>query len=155
MNATPLTSQLFGDRKIVLSTVWVFVLMNMIYADIIGTLKPGYLENLDRLSNELSSETVLAFAILMEFPIAMIVLSRILNRRANRTANFIGAPLAILWVVIPSLITSLGSTPLSYIFFASVETLAMLFIIWYAWKWPKSSLSVQIKKKKNESFYLY
>ena len=131
------SSLLLNDRKIVLSTVWVFVLMNMIYADILGMLKPGYLEGLDQLSHELTSETVLIFSILMEVPIVMILLSRILKRRANRIVNIIGAPLSILWVVVPSLITSLGSTPWSYVFFASVECAAMLYIIWYAYNWPK------------------
>jgi hypothetical protein len=33
---------------------------------------------------------------------------------------------------------SLGeSTPLSYVFLASVEVVTMLAILWYAWKWPK------------------
>lgn len=131
-------SNLISNRKIVLSTVWIFVLMNMIYADILGMLKPGYLENLEKLSKELSSETVLVFSFLMEIPILMILLSRILKRKANRIANFIGAPLSILWVIVPSLISSLGSTPLSYVFFASVESIAMLFIIWYAYQWPKT-----------------
>ena len=130
------SSSLLQDRKIVLSTLWVFVLINMIYADILGMLKPGYLENLDKLSQELSAETVLLFSLLMEVPIIMILLSRVLNRRANRIANLVAAPLSILWVVVPSLITSLGSTPLSYVFFATVESLAMLYIAWYAFKWP-------------------
>ena len=46
------------DRKAVLSTIWAFVLFNMVYADILGMLRPGYLETLERLSNELSSGTV-------------------------------------------------------------------------------------------------
>lgn len=32
------------DRRIVLAMTWIFVLMNMIYADILNTLKPSYLE---------------------------------------------------------------------------------------------------------------
>ena len=129
---------LINNRKIVLSTIWVFVLMNMIYADILGMLKPGYVENLEKLGNELSGEMVLVFAIFMEVPIIMILLSRILKRKANRIANFIAAPLSILWVIVPSLISSLGTTPISYIFFASVESAAMLFIIWYSYNWSET-----------------
>ncbi len=127
--------------QVVLSTTWIFVLVNMIYADILGTLKSGYLENLESLSSTLSEETVLAFALFMEVPIVMILLSRILNRKANRIVNMIGAVLSILWVVVPATITSLGTTPLSYVFFASVETAAMSFIIWYAFNWPKTDPS--------------
>jgi hypothetical protein len=131
-------SPLLKDRKVVLSIIWVFVLMNMIYADILGMIRPGYVDFLDRMGNELSGETVLFFAILMEVPIIMILLSRLLARRSNRIANFIGAPLSILWVVVPALMPSLGTTPLSYIFFATVEVIAMAFIFWYAWQWPKA-----------------
>ena len=115
----------------------------MIYADILGMLRPGYLETLDKMSKELTSETVLVFAILMEIPIGMILLSRVLNRKANRAANFIAVPLSILWVVVPALMPSLGSdTPLSYVFFTTVEVVAMLSIFWIAWKWPKPELSL-------------
>jgi hypothetical protein len=130
-------SPLLQNPKIILSTIWVFVLMNMIYADILDTLKPGYLETLEEISQTLSGEAVLFFAILMEVPIIMILLSRILNRKANRLANFIAAPLSILWVVVPSILSMGGSTPLSYVFFATVEVIAMMFIIWYAFHWPQ------------------
>ncbi|MEO0332476.1 MAG: DUF6326 family protein [Bacteroidota bacterium] len=111
------------SRKSLLSTLWIFVLMNMIYADILGTLKPGYLDQLERLSTELTSTSVLTFSILMEIPIVMILLSRVLDYRANRWANFIAVPLAILWVVVPTLMPSLGDgTPISYLFFATVES---------------------------------
>jgi len=131
------TLRLIDDQKIVLSTLWVFVLLNMVYADIIGTLKPTYLSDLEHIGQTMSGETILLFAFLMEIPISMILLSRILNRNQNRIANFIAAPLSILWVIVPSIVMTESSTPLSYIFFAAVETISMLFIIWYAWKWKK------------------
>ena len=126
---------LINDRKIVLSTLWVFILMNMIYADILNTLKPDYLHELEYVGKNVSDGNVLFFAILMEIPIAMILLSRILNRKANRIANFVAAPLSILWVIVPSMVMSDSSTPLSYVFFASIETICMIFIMWYSWKW--------------------
>jgi len=125
------------ERRTLLSILWVFVLMNMIYADILGMLRPGYLDQLKRLSTELSGETVLVFAVLMEIPIAMVLLSRVLNYRANRWANFIAVPLAITWVVAPALLPGLGDgTPLSYVFFATVEVTTMPVIFYLAWKWP-------------------
>ena len=128
------TLNLTKDRRVILSTLWVFVLMNMVYADILGTLKPTYLSDLESIGQNISGETVLFFAFLMEIPISMILLSRILNRKANRITNFIASPLSILWVIVPSFTMS-NSTPLSYIFFASIETVSMLFILWYSWKW--------------------
>jgi len=117
--------------------MWVFILMNMIYADILNWLKPTSLEELEYAMNNFSGETVLLFAIFMEIPIVMIVFSRLLNRKGNRIANFIAAPICILWVIVPSFAMGKGNTPLSYLFFATVESLTMIFIMWYCWKWNK------------------
>ena len=127
-----------AERKTVLSTMWIFVLLNMVYADILGMLRPGYLEFLDRMSQQLSGGAVLLFAVLMEVVIVMVPLSKILNRRANRWTHFAAVPLSILWVVGPSLMPTLGdTTPLSYVFFATIEVATMLTILWFVWRWPK------------------
>ncbi len=126
------------ERRSLLSTLWIFVLLNMVYADILGMLRPGYLDFLNQMSQQLTGSTVLLFAVLMEVAIAMILLSRVLAYKANRWAHFIAIPLTILWVVVPALMTSLGeTTPLSYVFFALVEVVTMVFMFWYVWKWPQ------------------
>ncbi|MEQ9263394.1 MAG: DUF6326 family protein [Owenweeksia sp.] len=117
--------------SILLSTLWVFVLMNMIYADIIGTLRPGYIEMLDQISKELDQLSVLMFSVLMEIPIVMILLSLVLNQKVNRIANLVAVPLSIIWVIYGGL----TDPPLSYLFFGSVEVAALLFIGWTAFKW--------------------
>lgn len=121
------------DRNILLSTLWVFVLINMVYADIIGMLRPGYLELLERMSKELNSATVLTFSILMEIPIMMILLSRILPRKSNRIINFVAIPITIIYVIFGGL----ENPPISYLFFASVEILTMLLILGVSCKWKK------------------
>ena len=123
------------NRNRVLSFMWIFVLMNMIYADILNTMKPGYLDELEFVSTEFSGKIVLLFAVLMEIPIIMILLSRFLNRKSNRIAHFIAVPLCILWVIVPSILST--NTPLSYIFFATVETIAMLLMLLCIWNWEK------------------
>lgn len=136
-----------SERKSLLSTLWIFVLLNMIYADILGMLRPGYVEQLNQLSQQLTGSTVLLFAVLMEVAIAMVVLSRILPYKANRRLHFAAVPLTILWVVVPSLISSLGdATPPSYVFFATVEVATMLVIFGYVWKWPKLKRVKPVKK---------
>ena len=134
MTNSTLLSNIKNNHHVVLSIMWVFVLMNMIYADILNTLKPGYLEELNQVSSTMSGEVVLIFAMLMQIPIIMIPLSRLLPRKSNRIAHFIAVPISILWVVVPSILSA--GTPLSYIFFATVEVLAMLWMGWYAWNWP-------------------
>ena len=121
------------DMKVKLSTLWIFVLFNMIFADIVGYMNPGALEDIIKgeVGIQITQELLLLFSIMLEIPIAMIFLSRILKYRANRWANIIAAIITILFVI------GGGDTYLSYIFFASVEVVCMLFIVWYAWTWPK------------------
>lgn len=142
-----------SERKSLLSTLWMFVLVNMIYADFLGMLRPGYLDFLDQMSQQLTGSTVLLFAVFMEVAIAlaltcqfaMIFLSRVLAYKANRWAHFIAIPLTILWVVVPALMPSLGATtlgettPLSYVFFASVEVVTLAFMFGYVWQWKRGA----------------
>jgi Sec-independent protein secretion pathway component TatC len=119
------------DVKERLSALWVVVLFNMIFADILGFMNPGDLEAILRgeVGITITQELLLVFALLLEIPIAMVLLSRLLQYRINRWANIIAAVITIIFVV------GGGSAYLSYIFFASVETLCLLCIIWYAWTW--------------------
>ena len=118
-----------GDLKVRLSTLWVFVMFNMAFADIIGFLNPGALQEMMAMSP--GQGVLLAFSLLLEIPIAMIVLSRLLKHKANRWANIIAGVVTILWVV------GGGNASASYIFFATLEVAALLVIIWSAWKWSE------------------
>ena len=115
------------DTKVLLSTLWVFVMFNMAFADIVGFLNPGTLQGMMEMKP--AQGLLLAFSIMLEIPIAMIVLSRLLKHRANRWANIIAGVITILWVV------GGGTFSVSYIFFATIEVACMLLIIWYAWSW--------------------
>ena len=118
--------------KVRLSTLWIVVMFNMAFADIVGFLNPGALEEImaGAVGFEITQGLLLVFAILLEIPIAMIILSRILKYSLNRWANIIAVVITILFVI------GGGNTSLSYIFFATIEVVCMLLIIWYAWKWP-------------------
>ena len=131
MNANKETTTM-ENMKVRLSTFWIFVMFNMVFADIVGFMDPGALEDImtGNTGIEITQGLLLVFSILLEIPIAMIVLSRVLGYRINRWANMIAAVITILFVV------GGGSTSLSYMFFAAVEVLCMLLIIWYAWTWP-------------------
>ena len=127
MNTNKKTVQM-EDMKVKLSTLWIFVMFNMVFADIIGFMNPGALEEI--MSMQITQGLLLVFSILLEIPIAMIVLSRVLKYRANRWANIIAGVITILFVI------GGGNTSLSYIFFATIEVACMSLIIWYAWQWP-------------------
>ena len=131
MNTNEKNAQM--DMKVKLSTLWMVVMLNTVFADIVGFMNPGALEDImtGAVGIEITQELLLVFSILLEIPIAMILLSRVLKYRANRWANIFAGVITILFVI------GGGSTYLSYIFFATIEVVCMLLIIWYAWNWPK------------------
>jgi len=117
------------DVKERISKLWIVVMFNMAFADIL-TFMLEY-------SNDLPSDTqatqalMLIAAIIVEIPILMIILSRVLSDSVNRWANLVAGIITILFVV------GGGSGFLHYLFFASVEVVCALLIIWYAWRrWP-------------------
>jgi hypothetical protein len=115
-----------------LSTLWIFVLINMLFADIFSFMVPGALQKIatgvvDGV--QLTPGFLLIAAVLTEIPMAMIILSRLLSYRANRWANLVGGLFTILWVV------GLGSATPHYIFIASVEVITCGWIVWLAWRW--------------------
>ena len=124
------------DMKVKLSTLWIVVMFNMVFADILSFMLPDFLEILETGQAggvPITQEILLVFAVLLEIPIVMIILSRVLTYSVNRWANIIAAVVTILFVV------GGGSTSLHYIFFATIEVVCMLLIIGYAWKWPNSN----------------
>jgi Sec-independent protein secretion pathway component TatC len=112
-----------------LSTLWVVVMFNMVFADILSFTKPGVLQELwaGQAGVNITEGLLLVFAVLLEIPIAMIFLSRVLKPEANRWANTAAAVITTLFVV------GGGSADLHYLFFAVVEIACMALIIWSVW----------------------
>ncbi len=131
----------FERRRMVLSTLWIFAVLNYIYADVYTlffnpVLKPeawkAFLAG-DAGGVQLTSGFVLVTAILMETAIAMVLLSRVLSYRVNRWANILSGGLHTLFVAW----SLIGDAPTAfYLMFAVIEVATTLFIAWYAWKWP-------------------
>jgi hypothetical protein len=117
------------DRKVVLSTLWIFAMLNYLYNDVFGLF---FNPTAQKVTWAMPQEAALVFALMMEIAIAMILLSRFLKYGANRWANII-AGLFYTALVAWSLT---GETPLPFsVLFSSLEIVCTLFITWYAWKW--------------------
>ncbi len=117
------------DRKVVLSTLWIFAMLNYLYADVFTIF---FIPTAQKVSLSMPQGAVLVFALLMETAIAMVLLSRFLRYGANRWANIIAGLFHTAFVAW----SMIGETPaLFYVFFASIEIICTLFIAWYAWKW--------------------
>jgi hypothetical protein len=135
------------DMKAVLSTLWIFVMFNYLYCDLISNMDSaalkGYLEGHVG-SIQVNQEFMLGAAVLMEIPIAMVLLSRVLKFGVNRWANIIAGTIMVL-VQISSFFFGTGPT-LHYIFYSIIEIACTAFIVWFAWNWrnPESNLEKSI-----------
>ena len=121
------------DTKVLLSTLWIVVMINMLMADILSLYIPGALDELAKFAGETPiTQLMLGGAIMMEISTAMIFLSRVLKYKANRWANIITSIITIVFVV------GGGSPYPHYIFIATIEVACLLLIVWNAWKWSTS-----------------
>jgi len=122
------------DTKVLLSTLWVVVMINMLKADILSLYIPGALDELAKTSASTGihiPQLMLGGAIMGELAIVMIILSRVLKRGVNRWVNIIVGMVTIAYIWG-------GAAPYPhYAFIATVETLCLLLIIWSAWKWTE------------------
>jgi len=116
-----------------LSAFWIFIMINMAFADIVGFTYPGFMAKLvagGPIDGVVVTPALLLLgALLLEIPTAMIILSRLLNNRINRWFNIIAAVITIIYV------TGMSSPTVVYWFFCSLEIFASLVIIVLAWKW--------------------
>jgi hypothetical protein len=123
------------DMKVKLSTLWIVVMLNVIYADIFSIIVE--LVNKNTLDIPGNVKTVMAIAaIVTNIPILMIYLSRVLKYKANRWANIIAGFLTIIYVV------GGGSISPHYIIVATIEIILLLVIIINSWKWTNSETMV-------------
>jgi len=125
------------DTKVLLSTLWIVVMINMLKADILSLFIPAMAEELARTSVSTGAsipQLMLFGAIMGQLGIAMIILSRVLKYEINRRVNIVAGivTIAYIWVGM--------TTYPHYIFIATVETLCLLLIVWFAWKWRDSEV---------------
>jgi len=119
-----------------LSTLWIFVTLNYLYCDLFGLMDPVILNQLidgDLGFVKITENFLLSASILMEIPIAMVLLSRILNYKANRWANIIAGSIKT-FVMVASMFVGEGPT-LYYLFFGIIEIAATTYIVWISWNW--------------------
>ena len=112
---------------------------NYIYCDVLSHMEPAVLKELitgTLGSIQVTQSFLLAAAIFMEIPFAMIILSRVLNYRANRWVNIIAG----VFMAASQIGTmNMGTPPtLHYLFYSAIEIACNLFIVWFAWKWSDS-----------------
>jgi hypothetical protein len=117
------------DIKIKISTLWIVVMLNLIFADILSIIVE--LVNKNNLIDILGEvEVTMAIAaILTNIPIFMIYLSRVLPYKINCSLNISAAILTLIYVI------GGGSLTPHYIICGAIEVIVLLYIITTAWKW--------------------
>jgi len=130
------------DIRVRLSVLWLFATLNYIYADVFFCI--------DVLGSNKGAISVmhfsqggwLAIAVLMEIPMAMIVLPLILKRGANRWANIVAGIIETAAVLLSAFILPIfhiTGTSSYYLFFGVMEVPCTSLIVWYAWRWPSET----------------
>jgi hypothetical protein len=131
-NDTISKRSIWKDRRVVLSTIWVFLALNFIYADVFNL----FFDPAAKQPTDMSTGAIVFFAVFMETSMLMVLLARVLPRAWNRWAN-IGA--AVLHTGLLSWSLTEGGVTAYYAFFVAIEILTLLFVIGYAASWRKES----------------
>ncbi len=125
-------------KREILSTLWIFVILNYLYCDLIGLMDANLLKQYltGNVEGMTINENFLLYAgILMEIPIVMVLLSKILPKNTNCLANICAGGIKTIAMIITLFI---GNVTKYYLFFAFIEISTTIFIIGYSWKWLKT-----------------
>jgi len=119
------------DIKIKISTLWIVVMLNLIFADILSIIVELVNKNtLGDILGEVTSTMAIA-AIITNIPILMIYFSKSLDYKANRILNIIASCITIVFVI------GGGSLLPHYVICASIEVVVLIIIIRTAWNWSE------------------
>jgi hypothetical protein len=104
----------------------------MLKADILSLFIPGAAEEVAKTAASTGAsipQLMLVGAVMGNLALVMIIVSRMLKHGINRWVNIVVGIITIAYIW-----GGAASYP-HYIFIAAVETLCLLLIIWFAWKW--------------------
>lgn len=127
------------DRRTLLSTLWIVLLFNYLYCDVLGFFDPAHVAAIQSGTID-GIDIVPAFLVgagaIMQIPIWMVLLSRIVPRRVGRPVS-IAAAAVMIAVQIGSLLD--GPAPV-YVFFSIIELGLLIAIIVVAARWRSPQL---------------
>jgi hypothetical protein len=126
-------------REQLLSLLWIFLTVNFIFCDVFTLM---YSEELRKILSgkigemEITQEFLLIFALIMEIPMLMIILSRVVKRKINRILNVV---FGLLLIIVQAGSLTADDNSLHYIFFSIVEISTLIAIVWLAIGWKDTS----------------
>lgn len=121
-----------------LSALWASVMFCYVYGDYFELYVPGKLQEM--LQGEMALGTVtqqvlLGTSIVMAVPSLMVFLSLALAPAVSRWLNI---AVGLFYTGIMLLILADGAWAF-YMFFAVIEIVLTLLVVWHAWRWPRQS----------------
>lgn len=125
------------DKKVLLSTLWIFAVLNYLYADVMTLMDSTHLSEFltGTVGGMVITPMFLFFgAILMETAIVMVLLSRILSYKWNRITNIASG---IIHTLAVSASLFVGTPALYYALFATIEIITTIVIVYIAWTWRR------------------
>ena len=124
--------------KLKLAALWTSLMFLFVYGDYFELYTPGKIENLRNVTEILDSPFKLFMAsLVIAIPSLMIALTVLTKPKLSKVLNIIfGVLFALLQILIGSL--SISSWYGFYVFYAALEAIIAITIVYHALKWPKS-----------------
>ena len=124
------------DTKSKLAALWLFAMLTYTYGDVVTLMDPVKHGDI-----KLTEAFLLGGSIYMMIPLSMVLLSRLLNYKANRLASIIAGSI----MTITLIMTLFVAVPTSYYaFFTAIEIMTTTSIVLYAWKWRSGESNVNV-----------
>lgn len=127
--------------KLKLAALWTSVILVYVYVDFIGFYEPGTIDDILAgivFEFQITQTWALVALVLLTIPSLMIFLSLALPAKVNRWMNIL---VGLLYIVV-SIGSAVGESWPYYIFGGAVEVTLLALVVWYAWKWPRTTGNV-------------
>ncbi len=129
------------DLKIKLAVLWIFEAVSWSAYAVLMFMLPGAIEEImagEIGGDPISEGVLLAFALFWLIPLTMAVMSLTLKDSANRWLNII---VGIAYLTIGTIISLIGGwLSIAHLLIDVSLTVALVLIVWNAWKWPKKKV---------------
>ena len=131
-----------ADLKIKLAVLWLFWILAFLVHMFLGLFEKGVIELIiagEFSGIQITSGSMLFFAIFMLVPLAMAPISLILKDKVNRWANVVVGIVYTGLCVFDSIgtaVSDISALSAYNILIYLAEIVASALIVWYAWKWP-------------------
>lgn len=130
---TLLTRLTGGDVGTTLSMLWVYVLLSTLFRDVHEIFRPGFIEGMvDNTvrGSEVDQMAVLIGGIVLQLPLALVVLSRMLSRRWSRPLNIVAGLLMAVQIA------ATWPKDADDLVFSAFQLAGLALLVALAWQWP-------------------